>query len=172
MPLLKLIHKDLHFSLLTQRLKAGRLSFHPTMKRIHLHLRRLTLVGSDKIGNSNVLLQGISANLACKSFPSVLRLWQTNQILYVWTPIVLLKVTDENQNDHRFVWSRIAVMSTAAKGRCACCLFHKIGSEPFQSTLAPGHLVLMVSSSGPPPRQSWPGWTVKRIGASCRARPS
>ena len=84
MPLLKLIHKDLHFSLLTQRLKAKRLSFHPTtMKRIHLHLRRLTLVGSDKIGNSNVLLQGISANLACKSFPFVLRLCQTNQFLYV-----------------------------------------------------------------------------------------
>ena len=58
MPLLKLIHKDLHFLFLTQRLTAKRLSFHPTMKRIHLHLCRLTLVGSDKIGNSNVLLQG------------------------------------------------------------------------------------------------------------------
>ena len=81
MSLQKLIHKDLHFLFLKQRLKSKRLSFHPTMKRIHLHLRRLTLVGSDKIGNSNVLLQGISANLACKSF--VLMLCQTNQFLYV-----------------------------------------------------------------------------------------
>ena len=56
--------------------------------------------------------------------------------------------------------------------RDAPCLSHKIGSEPFQSMLAPAHLVRMVSSSGPPPRPSWPGCTVNRMGASCRASPS